>query len=257
MVMKRLFEAQRRHSEFYCDLFQQFDNLYFKGGDDNISSALGNAEKNWLQIEHGQRWSRTHYESSEAVGKLCIDYLINGRYLFELRTHPAEQVERLNYAVLSAKKYDARSEEGHLLSMLGMAHEDLSQIDRAESCYRQQLHISTEVDNSELRGMALGNLGRISAIRDEYKQAIEYYEQDLKITEQAQDMRGQAISLMNIGIAYSNLNELSDALAYYNRALSITQEAGDRRTETDALGATSKLPSRHQCCIWGIGTGLF
>ena len=91
------------------------------------------------------------------------------------------------------------------------------------------------LEDKQVHGAVLGNLGNAYSHLGELRKAIEYYEQALKISKEIGDRRGEGNRLGNLGLAYSHLGEPRKAIEYYEQALKISKEIGDRHGEGNHL----------------------
>ena len=120
---------------------------------------------------------------------------------------------------------------GAVLGNLGLAYSDLDEPRKAIEYHKQALKISKKIGNRYGEGADLGNLGLTYSDLGESRKAIEYYEQALKIAKEIGDRRNEGTWLGNLGIAYKYLGELRKAIEYYEQALKISKEIEDRYGE--------------------------
>ena len=120
---------------------------------------------------------------------------------------------------------------GAVLGNLGLAYSDLDEPRKAIEYHKQALEISKKIGNRYGEGADLGNLGLTYSDLGESRKAIEYYEQALKIAKEIGDRRNEGTWLGNLGIAYKYLGELRKAIEYYEQALKISKEIEDRYGE--------------------------
>ncbi len=97
--------------------------------------------------------------------------------------------------------------------------------------YEKALAIAQEIGDRRGEGIWLGSLGLAHNNLGEVEKAIDYYEKALAIAQEIGDRRNEGIWLGSLGLAYNNLGEVEKAIDYYEKALAIAQEIGDRGGE--------------------------
>jgi len=125
---------------------------------------------------------------------------------------------------------------GAVLGNLGNVYRDLGEQRKAIEYYEQALKISKEAGNRRLEENQLGNMGIVYDNLGETEKAIDYYEQALEISIEIDDMVGEGEAFGNMGLAYYHLGEPRKAIECYKQALKIARKIGDRRGEGADLG---------------------
>ncbi|MEW6736349.1 MAG: tetratricopeptide repeat protein [Acidobacteriota bacterium] len=228
------YEAQGRHSEYYCGVLREAKELY-KKGNDNVLAGLKLFDTERVNIEAGQKWAAGNAEKDERAAGLCCDYPDAGVYVLSLRLHPRERIDWMEAALTAAKKLGRRDAEGVHLGNLGTAYADLGKYRNAIEYYQQALIVSREIGDRRGEGQDLGSLGIAYRNLGEYRKAIEYCQQALFISREIGDRRAEGGILGSLGNAYYSLGEYRKAIEYYEQCLTIAREIGDRRGEGNAL----------------------
>lgn len=89
--MPSLFEAQRRHAQYYLEVLRAANELYERGGE-SIMDALTQFDQDWGQVKHGQKWTSIFMQKDELIAKLCNHYALGGVRLLTLGYHARERV---------------------------------------------------------------------------------------------------------------------------------------------------------------------
>ena len=144
-----------------------------------------------------------------------------------------EAIERLLTAYDMEMPEEAKVQL-HLLAGNGFLR--LSELEEAESHYRQVLDASTEAGIRAGTGPALGNLGLIYQLRGELPKSKEHHQQSLAIALERGNQLGAANSLGNLGLIYRHQGDFTQAKAHHEQALEIHREIGYRPGEAISLG---------------------
>ena len=119
---------------------------------------------------------------------------------------------------------------------LGTAYESLGQYQHAINFYEQSLVTAREIDDRQGEGNALGNLGNAYRSLGQYQRAISFYEQHLLIAREIGDRQGEGIAIGNLGVAYDNLGDYRRAIELHEQSLVIARESDNRAAEGRVLG---------------------
>lgn len=93
----------------------------------------------------------------------------------------------------------------------------------------QALKLSIEMDDDELRGKVLCDIGRIYMKSGNDKKALEYLQKSLKIAETNKDQKNISICLNKLGLIHKHLNQYKQALDFFSRAVEIREQLGDKK----------------------------
>ena len=119
-------------------------------------------------------------------------------------------------------------------AILGLAHADLGQPQRAIDFYQQRLTIAREIGDRRGEGNALGNLGNAYADLGQPQRAIDFYEQRLSIAREIGDRRGDAKACCNLRDALVKLGRLAEAIPLMELCVRFEQEIGHPDAEKHA-----------------------
>ena len=84
-----------------------------------------------------------------------------------------------------------------------------------------------EADNQQIRGEALGQIGKQYHHIGQYDTALDYLQQSLAIRQEIGDKQGMGATLNNISQIYDARGDYHTALEYLQQSLAIQQEIGD------------------------------
>jgi tetratricopeptide (TPR) repeat protein len=155
----------------------------------------------------------------ETTAKLCSDYRDAGSYIPDLRQHPRDRIRWLETALAAIRRLQDREMEGVHLGNLGLAYAALAEARKAIEFYEQALVIAREMGDRRNEGAWLGNLGSTYFDLGEPRKAIEFYEQALVINRQIVYRRGEGIDLWNMSLALDKFGERPKAIKYAEAAL--------------------------------------
>ncbi len=162
--------------------------------------------------------------------------LVEANELRKQGAKTAQQViEKLEQALSLWRELEEPSRTSYALHLIGAAHNDLSQSEKAINFYERALAISREFKLRAREGLTLNSLGEAYYPLRRYEKAIEYYEQALPIRREVKDRAGEGTTLYNLGLAYLTVRRSEKAIAYYEQALAIKRELKDRLLEGWAL----------------------
>lgn len=225
--------AELRHAKHYQQVLWFANNLYLQGNDAFLRGLLL-FDKEWLNIQQGQRWATANVSKNTEIAELCSNFAGTGSIL-NLRLHPRQYVEWLQAALDAARQSKNRQAEGVHLGNLGIAYRDLGEPRRAIEYYEQCLLLYREIGDRRGEGSDLNNLGVAYLTLGEPRRAIEYYEKCLLLHREIGDRRGEGSALGNLGLAYSDLGAPRHAIEYYEKCLLLHREIGDRLGEGNDL----------------------
>jgi len=200
-----------------------------------VLQGLALFDREWANIQTGQTWAVQHAGSDMAAAKLCNFYPAAGANVLDLRRHPREIIRWLEITLDAASRLNDRQMEGNHLGNLGGAYQNLGETRRAIEFYEKALSIDREIGDRKGEAADLGNLGNAYAVLGETRHAIKFYKKALIIDREIGNRRGESADLGNLGLAYADLGKTHDAIKYYKKQLAIVREIGDRRGEGNAL----------------------
>ena len=237
-------EAGFQHAQHFLAVLQETKRLHLEGGA-ALVSGLALFDREWSNIEAGQKWARDHANSSEATARLCIEYSQFAFVSLNLRQHPRVQIRWSNNALsaFESVKQPTASEmkqKSLLLHNLGLAHSNLGEMTEAVKCYEQALCLMIELNNKFHQATCLGNCGWAYYRLGQTEKALSFYNKGLEVTREVVDQREQnqakASLLTNLGIACKDAEKFDQALNHYNDALKLARQNQDQRQEGNLLG---------------------
>ena len=222
--------AADRHDAAFLAALAAANDLYLRGGRDNVVAALEAFDRDRADIEAGRRRGAAKLHGGGDAG-MAHAYANAGAYVINLRLHPRERIAWMEDALASARATGNRQAEGNALGNLGIAHLNLGDARKAIEYHEQALNISREIGDRRVEGNALGNLGSAHFRLGDAPNAIEFHEQALFISREIGDRLGEGSDLANLGIAYRDLGQNDQALAVWTQALAILEDIGSPTAE--------------------------
>lgn len=121
---------------------------------------------------------------------------------------------------------------GEALNAQALVHQSRGDLDQAAPIYGRILDTSHD---PRIRGIALQNLGAISATRGDYEAAATYFADSLDCFTAAKYERGSVIVMNNLGRAWLDRGDPVQAEDVLNRAVAAARATGDLELSSVAL----------------------
>jgi tetratricopeptide (TPR) repeat protein len=99
--------------------------------------------------------------------------------------------------------------------------------DGALSYYQQHLQLARTYGEREHISVGLANLGRVEALRRQFRTSLDSYEQQSEILDQISDAPKLVTCLIHIATLYSNLNDMEGAVQTYQKAIVLAERIGN------------------------------
>ena len=129
------------------------------------------------------------------------------------------------------------------LKTLGKGQYEKGQFSQALKTFNEQLNLSKTLNNKQIEGEALYNIGFVYSASGEKQKSTDLYAQALSIFEAIENQYGIALSSRNIGDNYFDLGELKTALAYYQKSLPIYKSIDNKEGEGTVLISIGRIHS--------------
>lgn len=126
------------------------------------------------------------------------------------------------------------SRKATLLSNIGSIYDRTKRFAEADSAYREALVLAKALNEHEIIGNVLNNLGTLHRDKGEKEVALQYYREALALRLKNNNKLGVARSCFSIGVFYYVEGVPDSAKVYLERSLSIAQEIGALETVTSA-----------------------
>jgi DNA-binding SARP family transcriptional activator/tetratricopeptide (TPR) repeat protein len=139
--------------------------------------------------------------------------------------HVTEMVRVQRLGLAAARSVGHHRAEARALNSIGMAHQDLGQLDRALGWLHECRVLSARHDLTSLELIALNNVGVTHGMRGEYGEAIVFFQQVVDRTDRP---RRKAEALGNLGEAYRHTGDLAAALRHGEQAWHLLAGTDDR-----------------------------
>jgi putative nucleotidyltransferase with HDIG domain len=116
----------------------------------------------------------------------------------------------------------------HAINIIAVAHWQRSDLEAAESLYKQALEVAHDARDDRLEAMIHQNLGIIANMRGDLTAALGYYSVSLETYRSIGDA-SQYVGLVlnNMGMAYTQLERWTEAQSAFRDALTSCDAAGD------------------------------
>ncbi len=144
-------------------------------------------------------------------------------------------LEYYQAALVKFRELGNRNREGTALNNIGLTYLTQGNLSEAQRYHEQALELYRELGNRNGEGIALSNLGWAYSTLGRHTDALQVYEQARQIFVELDNVAQQATGANNLGSVYLDLGESSEALRYYNLALAGHRTSGDRQGEATTL----------------------
>jgi tetratricopeptide (TPR) repeat protein len=167
---------------------------------------------------------------------------------FNLHKHWDDWLRTHRTALAAARELADPDAQAWTLTVLGIAHTDLRQYDRALDCCRQALALRRATGDHQGQAITLTVQGITHTRRHEYDQALDCCQQALAVYRSIGDERGQALALNSLADACRRLGRHARALDHLDAAIALQRRIDDRasqRLTLHTLGDTHRDLGRY------------
>lgn len=188
-------------------------------------------------LQSAEEWTNRLLEYSEEVdfdkGRLW-GLITLGKLKAQLSLY-TEAENCYGRALAIARRLGDRSNEGEVLSQIGVIHQRRGEYSEALQCHTHAINLFEEVGDKASTGRALASVGAIHQHRGEYDEALRCYTNAINLFEETSDRASMGLALASVGTLHRNAGDFNASLEYYQRALAIFRELADRRSESQAM----------------------
>jgi tetratricopeptide (TPR) repeat protein len=231
-------QASLRHANHFLQWAAETEDI-FKKGNENMLRALFEFRLIWTHLDSAYNRllpEQASFPRAPRADEWLSKFPDTCRYLLELHLSPRRRIPILETALKAARRINDKQMEGAALGNLGLAYAALGDVRKAIEFYEQQLVIVREIGDRQREGGSLVNLGIVYYRLGDSQKAIELYEHALVILREIGNRRFEGNALVNLGLAYYSLANTRKAIEFYEQALVILREIGNRQSEGTALG---------------------
>lgn len=115
---------------------------------------------------------------------------------------------------------------GHASNLRGISLNVLGRLTESLSSYEQALAYFEEIDDLGLQAAVMNNMANVYGDHGNHVQSLDFYEKALKISEKEGDSAGMAVTLLNIGITYFNQDDIEQTIKFFNQGRRIAERSG-------------------------------
>jgi len=181
----------------------------------------------------------SHPDKISAISQniLAGDHYASASLTLKEKEERIEAIKNLidEYQSLPSSKTNKR-EQGRLFDRLAMIYYSLGDLDKSIKYSQQALELDREIDDKELEGFDLANIGLAYRHLGQTEKAIENYQFALEIARGIGNRRrSEGTILGNLGLIYSDLGQVEKAIDYYHQALNLARVTGNLESEGSCL----------------------
>jgi tetratricopeptide (TPR) repeat protein len=205
----------------------------YRAGGAGVEHALAAFDAERPQIDAAYRWAQRHAET-RAGDQLLLDAVLATRHIGHIRYNTRqERIPLWDGARTAARRLGDRRGEGHTLNNLGIAYNDLGELQTAITYHEQHLAIAREIGYRRDEGVALYNLGNACTDLGESGRAIPACEHALAIAREIGDRSTEGYALSYLARAQAQQGDIAQATTTFAQALTSFREVGDRWGEAE------------------------
>ena len=223
-----------RYARAVVQTAQDIQEQYLEGGKMTLLAlARFDAERPHIDATH--HWAQRQAQTPEG-DHLLLEAARATVYIGWLRYDPHnERIPLWKRALAAAQRLGDRHAEGQTLNPLGIAYQELGQMQQAISYFEQRLTIARMTGDLLGEGHALTNIGICYKELGHLRRAIPYFEDALSIACAIGDRRNEGTLWGSLGNVYKNLGEARRAILYFEDTIALTRTLGHYRNEGQAL----------------------
>ncbi|HEX8273673.1 MAG TPA: tetratricopeptide repeat protein [Longimicrobiaceae bacterium] len=228
--------AERRHSQYFCELLERAESIYPRGGSaPEVGVRLFEAE--WTNIRQGQSWAASHANHDEDAAILCVNYALAAPHLTRVRLPAQTRLEWLEAALSVEKRRSASGVLGVLLLEAAELHRKLGAPDRAAEYereagewYSRLLASATERGDLQAQAHASEALAARAVANRDFATAVERYATLALAAHAAEAPALEAYAYQMRGEVELARGNLDSAEEWYLKALATLQDSGNSPT---------------------------
>ncbi|VFN01490.1 MAG: Tetratricopeptide repeat-containing protein [Candidatus Kentron sp. G] len=157
------------------------------------------------------QWSRAHQSLNNALA-LLDDEFADDTLVLEARKNILTNLGTCASECAQSKHRQRRVSQEHEWRK------------RAEGYFQDALDVSRKSGDQESVADALGNVGTVYMIREQYSEAMTYFQKALAIYQKLGNRKSMAIGFNNMGCAYIKQENFDDAKKFLGKALSLCKK---------------------------------
>lgn len=170
-------------------------------------------------------WKVSGFQAGQADAAYELERLV------AQRKSPSAALPLLEQALALYRGLGNRHQEAIILNGLGMAHDELGEMDQPLSYYDRALKLARTIKDRDLESGILFNRGMLYSKASEFGKALKDLDSALAIRQTLPGRLDEAKALNALGNTYSLLDQTDLALSFYKRALEILKEHRDPYVE--------------------------
>lgn len=187
----------------HCKILDEAEELLKKEIENYITLFIEQAER-------GEQWSKWEQYTNQ--------YL---HYLDKMFAN--QEVLRISNKLLAFyRQHKNNSKIAETLVIKGKILKRIGRLNQAEQTFLEAEKISQQIDDLNIKAVALNDLGSVSLINGDFQLAEKRYKKALSFAKQLNEENLQSKIHGNLGILFVRLGEIEQALENYHKALDLT-----------------------------------
>lgn len=205
-----------------------------------VSFATFDLALRWCEAERDNLLAYVRQAADCGMHDLASQFATVLRAYLDLRSYHSDLVTVSQIGLASARILGDQRGEAYNLNNLGVAHEELNQLEAATEALNETLIISHQLGDSIGEAAASGNLGNVHQRAGRYAQALGCFQRTLDLARQLGSRAYERNTLGNLGMMHNALGEFSQAADLCEQSLAMCQQDNDPRMEGFALVALAE-----------------
>lgn len=227
--------AKTSFARFYISLIS-YANSSFLHTDQSHQRGLELFDRERENIRTSWEFISNQAEIDKKFINLTLDLLLAGGNLLLRQLPPTEFIKWCEKALSIAKKHNHEPAEVTPLWLLGLAYENIGELNLAENSFRNALTISKKLGNQENIAHLLEYLGRVLVAKGKPHEGITCLEEAKQIFHNQGQHKKEGSVVSNLSFAYQTLNDGNEAFSRLKAVLNGAREEGNKFEEANALG---------------------
>jgi len=203
----------------------------------SMSFASFDRALDWCETERDNLLASARQAAEYGMDDLACQLGLSLYSYLDVRGYYQDLVAVSEIGLASARALGDLPREAAALNNLGLAHEELNQIEAATGALTQALAIHGELGNQSGETAAWGNLGNVNQRAGRYPDALRCFQHALVLTRQTGQRSFERTTRGNLGHLYDAMGDYGQAAGFSEQALAMCREDGDRHGEAFALVA--------------------
>jgi DNA-binding SARP family transcriptional activator/predicted negative regulator of RcsB-dependent stress response len=205
-----------------------------------VSFATFDLALRWCEAERDNLLASVRQAADCGLHDLANQFAVVLYSYLDLRYHHKDLVSVSQIGLASARILGDQWSEAANLNHLGLAYEELNQLEAATEALSETLPIWGRLGDPVGEASAWGNIGNIHHRAKRYTEALRCFRRTLALARQTGSRSHERTTLGNLGLIHNAVGQFDQAVGLCQQALAMCQDDGDPHGEGFALVALAE-----------------